>query len=92
MSDVKRFNMPWHDDPMDWPRELRAPGTPVVLASDYDALRAERDRLREALDKSLANCKECDGTGGWEPSYEGDTFTPCPLCGPIRAALTKDQP
>lgn len=45
MSEAKRFRMPLLDDPLSWPRDLRRSGTEIVLASDYDALRA---RLAEA--------------------------------------------
>lgn len=44
---VKRYKMPWHESPMDWPRELRPPGTEVVLASDYDALTARVAELEK---------------------------------------------
>lgn len=37
--------MPLLDDPLSWPRDLRRSGTEIVLASEYDALRA---RLAEA--------------------------------------------
>ena len=59
MREVKRYKMPWLDDPFEWPRELRKPGTGIVLASDYDALRAELEQQRrhhEARDD--ANMRE----------------------------------
>ena len=52
MSEVKRFKMPWHDDPMSWPIPLRKPGTEVVLASEWEALRASNERLIHDIERS----------------------------------------
>lgn len=60
---VRRFKMPWLDDPLEWPRELRRSGTEIVLASDYDALQAENARLRavvEALSRYAKHSDDCE--------------------------------
>jgi len=51
---MKRYKIPWLDDPLEWPRELRKPGTEVVLAADAEArikeLEAQVAKLTEARD------------------------------------------
>ena len=50
MSDVKRYRLKTKPDgtPMVWIDDKQGK---FVLASDYDALRAENERLREALER-----------------------------------------
>lgn len=55
-----------------------------------------RKNLREAIERHLANCPVCHGTGTVTPStYSGDTFIdhpprPCDNCSELREAFAKE--
>jgi len=82
--------------PNDGPRwRYYLPSTDAALAvmqSHYDALQAERDRMREALESVVNNCGQCGGYGTY-PAEETVTgkvlWWDCsnPACATARAAL-----
>jgi hypothetical protein len=75
--------------------ERAQPATPIVLASDYDALVTQNLKIRDKLLELAKECARCDGTGlvtrhfpGNEgvPEWDADD-QPCPECEDIRAVL-----
>lgn len=66
----------------------------LAAADRIEVLRAENERLREALKDALSHCYNCSGDPHYieEDEATGDhLWTDCPVCRSARAALGEQQ-